>query len=92
MYHFWSISAGNVRRVGYNLADHVGGGGAANIGRGDQLHMSAQCVDQAPSSAPSDLDGVPIDAKVAIGDAEYARIMRRIHGERDEVSAFNSSI
>lgn len=57
--------------------------------------MSVQCVGQALGSGQSDLDGVPIDAEVTIDDAEYARIMRRIHigsDEPDGVSAFNSSI
>ena len=93
MYHFRSISAGNVRRVGYNLADHVGGGGVANIGGGAQLPMPTPTVyvDQVTESGD-----LPLDIEVNIDDAEYARIMRRISssgGEDDTgVSAFNSSI
>ena len=87
MYHSRSISPGNVRRVGYNLADHVGGGGVATISGGAQLPMSTLCVVQVD---------LPLGADVDIDDAEYARIMRRIgNGDGDtdtEVSAFNSSI
>jgi hypothetical protein len=87
MYHFRSISPGNVRRVGYNLADRVGGGAVPNIGGGAQLPMSTLDVVR---------DDLPLDAGVDIDDAEYARIMRRItsgDGEPGtEASAFNSSI
>lgn len=87
MYHFLSISAGNVRRAGYNLADHVGGSGVPNIGGGAQLPMSTLRVNQ---------DDLPLDAEVNIDALEYERIMRRICSAGDqpdtEVSAFNSSI
>jgi hypothetical protein len=87
MYHSLSISAGNLRRVGYNLADHVGGGGVPNIGGGARLPMSTLRVYQ---------DDLPLDAEVNVDALEYERIMRRIFnrgGEPDaEVSAFNSSI
>jgi hypothetical protein len=87
MYHSRSISAGNVRRVGYNLADHVGGGGVPNIGGGAQLPMSTLRVNQ---------DDLPLDVEVNVDALEYERIMRRVAnrvGEPDtEVSAFNSSI
>lgn len=87
MYHSLNISAGNTRRVGYNLADHVGGSGVPNIGGGAQLPMSTLRVNQ---------DDLPLDAEVNIDAPEYERIMRRICGtgeEHDtEVSAFNSSI
>jgi hypothetical protein len=104
MYHSRSISAGKVRRVGYNLADHVGGGGVTNIGGGAQLPMStvyaAQVstvyADQVIESDLPDLLDLPLDAEVNVEDVEYAAIMRRIgisDGEPGtKVSAFNSSI
>jgi hypothetical protein len=96
MYHFRSISAGKVRRVGYNLADHVGGGGVTNIGGGAQLPMSTVLVDLVIKSDLIDLHDLSLDAEVNLDDAEYARIMRQIglsDGEDDTtVSAFNSSI
>jgi FXSXX-COOH protein len=51
--------------------------------------------DRIGAPAP-DLGDLPLDAEIDIGDAEYARIMRRIVGGDDGtgtgVSAFNSSI
>jgi FXSXX-COOH protein len=96
MYHFRSISAGKVRRVGYNLADHVGGGGVTNIGGGAQLPMSTLQVDPVITSDLTDLHDLSLDVEVNLDDGEYARIMRRIglgDGEPGTtVSAFNSSI
>jgi hypothetical protein len=87
MYHSLRISAGNARRVGYNLADHVGGGGVPNIGGGAQLPMSTLRGNQ---------DDLPLDAEGNVDPLECERIMHRIFGTGDEcdteVSAFNSSI
>lgn len=56
--------------------------------------MSTLPLEAVESAAP-DLDGLPFDAEASIGDAEYARIMRRIIGDSGTdtgVCAFNSSI
>jgi hypothetical protein len=85
MYHSRSISAGNVRRVGYNLADHVGGGGVPNIGGGDLLPMSTVYADLVIESYLLDIRNLPLDA-----DHDDDGIS---HGQPAvEVSAFNSSI
>jgi hypothetical protein len=50
---------------------------------------------EAVTSAMPATGDVPFDVDVAIGDAEYARIMRRItidDGADTRFSAFNSSI
>lgn len=50
---------------------------------------------EAVTSAMPALGDVPFDVEIAISDAEYARIMRRItvdDGADTRVSAFNSSI
>jgi hypothetical protein len=98
MYHFRSISAGKVRRVGYNLADHVGGGGVTNIGGGAQLPMSTVNEDHVIVSELPDISHLQLDAEINFDvKAEYERLMSRTginDGEPDttEVSAFNSSI
>jgi hypothetical protein len=97
MYAFRKITAGNIRRVGYNLADHVGGGGATNIGGGAQLPMSMPTLSTdhvIESNLP--ICDQPLEDVVTLDDAAYARIRRRITISKEKpatsVSAFNSSI
>lgn len=58
--------------------------------------MRTSYPDDVLTSDMSDIQDLPLDAKVGIDDVEYAHIMRRIgiaEGESGtSVSAFNSSI
>jgi hypothetical protein len=58
--------------------------------------MSITYADDVFTSDMSDINDLPLDAEVGLGDVEYAHIMRRIgiaEGEQGtSVSAFNSSI
>jgi hypothetical protein len=74
----------------YDLADHVGGGGATNSGGGARLPMSS-----IPTDADQDNIALLFDFEGNLDAVDYRRIMDRIikadeYG--DPVSAFNSSI
>jgi hypothetical protein len=68
----------------YDLADHVGGGGATNSGGGARLPMSSAFAEEEISIEQR------LDAEVNLDDVEYQRIVDRIGA--DAVSRFNSSI
>jgi hypothetical protein len=73
----------------YDLADHVGGGGATNSGGGARLPMPTISADV----EQHDFD-LSFDDEVTVDADEYRRIMGRIRSDEREgmVSAFNSSI
>jgi hypothetical protein len=74
----------------YDLADHVGGGGATNSGGGARLRMSSKPIDV----DQHDFD-LAFDVEFNFDSVEYCRIMDRIMTPDQpggKVSVFNSSI
>jgi hypothetical protein len=73
----------------YDLADHVGGGGATNSGGGARQPMLSESTDRGT------IIDIPLDAEVNPEDADYQRTKNRVIGAGQpgiRVSAFNSSI